>query len=214
MDNYRPPSRTQTNQKKALEDLKRLQEELNKAQEKFKKTTAATDLEKYIKTYMSRDNLTIEDIQDIVTGIKEDLEIDINDSQDEMGNNDENFQDVLETESLEVEIIDNAGPINEKECDEIIIEENKLVPKFYDKEYGEGPVRCQEISTNKYFHGVVEKDLKLKWNPKLHHFFQKVNGGKVWNKNWDTYLEPNKYCNNCRMIKKNKKTISYECLGH
>ena len=213
MDTFRKPSRTQTNQKKALEDFERAKEEFKKKQEILKKTTAATELYKNIKDPIDKGNLTIEEVQDIFNDIKEDLEIDINDSQ-EMVNNDENFQDVLETESLEVEIVDNTGPINEEECDEIIKEDNKLVPKFYDKQYGEGPIRCQEISTNKYFHGVVEKDLKLKWNPKLHHFFQKVNGGKVWNKNWDTYLESDKYCNNCRMIKKNKKTIWYECLGH
>jgi hypothetical protein len=115
MENYRKVSRTQTNHQKAQDNMKKVEELMKKAQETLKKSTAATELEKHIN--IALDHLSVEDVQDIIEGIKEEQEADVIGETD---NADENFQDVLETESLEVEVKDNAGPIDEDECDEVI----------------------------------------------------------------------------------------------
>ena len=115
MENYRKVSRTQTNHQKAQDNMKKVEELMKKAQETLKKSTAATELEKHIN--IALDHLSVEDVQDIIEGIKEEQEADVIGETD---NADENFQDVLETESLEVEITDNMGPVDEEECDEVI----------------------------------------------------------------------------------------------
>ena len=94
------------------------------------------------------------------------------------------------------------------------VEKHEIFSKRVIEKYGSGPIRCQEIDTEKYYHGVVETDFKKNVPNHMHSFFQKINGGKVWNRNWDTDMPVSQYCNNCVVVKKKPKTIWYECLGH
>jgi len=122
MDTFRKPSRTQTNQKKALEDFERAKEEFKKKQERLVKTTSINELYEYIKDHISRYNLTIEEVLDIINDIKEDLEIDINDNLDEFNDVQEDIPDNTEDDSEDeyTEVSDIEGPIDPGVCDEIV----------------------------------------------------------------------------------------------
>ena len=122
MDTFRKPSRAQTNQKKALEDFERAKEEFKKKQERLVKTTSINELYEYIKGHISRYNLTIEEVLDIINDIKEDLEIDINDNLDEFNDVQEDIPDnaVDTSEDEYTEVSDIEGPIDYGVCDEIV----------------------------------------------------------------------------------------------
>ena len=145
MDTFRKPSRTQTNQKKALEDFERAKEELKKKQDRLVKTTSINELYKYIKGHISRYNLTIEEVLDIINDIKEDLEIDINDNLDEFNDVHEDIPDNAEDTSEDeyTEVSDIEGPIDSGVCDEIVDVEfsedgqeanNQLVKRLLEEE--------------------------------------------------------------------------------
>ncbi len=81
---------------------------------------------------------------------------------------------------------------------------------------GEGILRRKDTLSNKSYHGVTQEDID---NPKKHlskywkpGYFKEYTP-HVQNYPWDTY-DHAKFCTNCVMIKKNKQTTVYQCLGH
>lgn len=81
---------------------------------------------------------------------------------------------------------------------------------------GEGILRRKDTLSNKSYHGVAQEDID---NPKkrIPKFWQPGYFCEVPpnypTPQWDTY-DHVKFCTNCVMIKKNKQTIVYQCLGH
>jgi len=86
---------------------------------------------------------------------------------------------------------------------------------------GEGTLRRKDTLSNKSYHGVTREDID---NPKtiLPKFWQPGYFGEYpSNKKlpygiyatWSTH-DHAKFCTNCVIIKKNKQTTVYQCLGH
>lgn len=83
---------------------------------------------------------------------------------------------------------------------------------------GEGIIRRKDTLSNKSYHGVTQEDID---NPKKHlskywkpgYFGEYPSNVKLPKPQWSTY-DHAKFCTNCVMIKKNKQTIVYQCLGH
>ena len=109
------------------------------------KTTSINELYEYIKGHISRYNLTIEEVLDIINDIKEDLEIDINDNLDEFNDVHEDIPDNAEDTSEDeyTEVSDIEGPIDSGVCDEIVDVEfsedgqeanNQLVKRLLEEE--------------------------------------------------------------------------------
>ena len=208
--NYPKNSRTA----RALYDAKKSREEaeekMKQANELYEKALRRAGLKDILDEY------SIDEIQDIVEEKKEDekalKEAELED--------DIQFVDCENSTDDDIEITDSLSPVPSEIYDEIVPLFTYFDKIFVHNECGQGPIRCREILTGKLFHGVVEKDRVFKDGTvksrahELHSFFQKVNGGTVWNKKWDTILEGTQYCNNCKLIKVNKKTSWYKCQGH
>tara|TARA_B100000900_G_scaffold34134_1_gene25688 strand:- start:631 stop:1113 length:483 start_codon:yes stop_codon:yes gene_type:complete len=83
---------------------------------------------------------------------------------------------------------------------------------------GEGIIRRKDTLSNKSYHGVTQEDID---NPKKHlskywkpgYFGEYPSNVKLPKPQWSTY-DHAKFCTNCVMIKKNKQTTVYQCLGH
>ncbi len=83
---------------------------------------------------------------------------------------------------------------------------------------GEGIFRRKDTLSNKSYHGVTQEDID---NPKKHlskywkpgYFGEYPSNVKLPKPQWSTY-DHAKFCTNCVMIKKNKQTTVYQCLGH
>lgn len=83
---------------------------------------------------------------------------------------------------------------------------------------GEGILRRKVTLSNKSYHGVTQEDID---NPKKHlskywkpgYFGEYPSNVKLPKPQWSTY-DHAKFCTNCVMIKKNKQTTVYQCLGH
>ena len=83
---------------------------------------------------------------------------------------------------------------------------------------GEGILRRKIALSNKSYHGVTQEDID---NPKKHlpkfwqpgYFCEYPTHVKLPKPQWDTY-DHAKFCTNCVIIKKNKQTTVYQCLGH
>ena len=233
MERMKRVSRTQTNHLKTQGEMKKLQEQMKKLEDKLKKTTVATELEKHIN--IAFDHLSLEEVQDIIAGIKEEQEVDVTE-QVETDNTDENFQDVIETESLVVEVTDNMGPVDEEECDEVIDIALEQAEQFSDKkslvdhtQFGTGPIRHID-SQGKKFHGVNNHSRKIEdpngnhfsgKYPSVHynhcHFASQKYQDKPIHPQWD-HNDHQGFCTNCEPIpylNKGKRTLTiYRCLGH
>ncbi len=83
---------------------------------------------------------------------------------------------------------------------------------------GEGILRRKDTLSNKSYHGVTQEDID---NPKKHlskywkpgYFGEYPSNVKLPKPQWSTY-DHAKFCTNFVMIKKNKQTTVYQCLGH
>jgi hypothetical protein len=85
---------------------------------------------------------------------------------------------------------------------------------------GEGILRRKVTLSNKSYHGVTQEDidnpkknLPKYWKPG---YFGEYPSNKKLSRRyapWSTY-DHAKFCTNCVMIKKNKQTTVYQCLGH
>lgn len=83
---------------------------------------------------------------------------------------------------------------------------------------GEGILRRKVTLSNKSYHGITQEDID---NPKKHlskywkpgYFGEYPSNVKLPKPQWSTY-DHAKFCTNCVIIKKNKQTTVYQCLGH
>ena len=83
---------------------------------------------------------------------------------------------------------------------------------------GEGILRRKDTLSNKSYHGVTQEDID---NPKKHlskywkpgYFGEYPSNVKLPKPLWSTY-DHAKFCTNCVIVKKNKQTTVYQCLGH
>lgn len=208
--NYPKNSRTARALYDAKKSMKEAEEKTKQANELYEKALRRVKLKDILDEY------SIDEIQDIVEEKKEDE----NALQEAELEDDIQFVDCENSTDDDIEITDSLSPVPSETYDEIVPLFTYFDKIFVHNECGQGPIRCREILTGKLFHGVVEKDRVFKDGTvksrahELHSFFQKVNGGTVWNKKWDTILEGTQYCNNCKLIKVNKKTSWYKCQGH
>jgi hypothetical protein len=208
--NYPKNSRTARALYDAKKSMKEAEEKTKQANELYEKALRRAGLKDILDEY------SIDEIQDIVEEKKEDE----NALQEAELEDDIQFVDCENSTDDDIKITDSLSPVPSETYDEIVPSFTYFDKIFVHNECGQGPIRCREILTGKLFHGVVEKDRVFKDGTvksrahELHSFFQKVNGGTVWNKKWDTILEGTQYCNNCKLIKVNKKTSWYKCQGH
>jgi len=207
--NYPKNSRTARALYDAKKSMKEAEEKTKQANELYEKALRRSNLKDILDEY------SIDEIQDIVEEKKEDekalKEAELED--------DIQFVDCENSTDDDIEITDSLSPVPSETYDEIVPLFTYFDKIFVHNECGQGPIRCREILTGKLFHGARDCGEQIyshrpnKPN-ELHYFFQKVNGGTVWNKKWDTILEGTQYCNNCKLIKVNKKTSWYKCQGH
>tara|TARA_B110000046_G_scaffold179241_1_gene208212 strand:+ start:1063 stop:1692 length:630 start_codon:yes stop_codon:yes gene_type:complete len=208
--NYPKNSRTARALYDAKKSMEEAAEKTKQANELYEKALRRAGLKDILDEY------SIDEIQDIVEEKKEDEKA----LQEAELEDDIQFVDCENSTDDDIEITDSLSPVPSETYDEIVPLFTYFDKIFVHNECGQGPIRCREILTGKLFHGVVEKDRVFKDGTvksrahELHSFFQKVNGGTVWNKKWDTILEGTQYCNNCKLIKVNKKTSWYKCQGH
>ena len=208
--NYPKNSRSARDLHDAKKSREEAEEKMKQANELYEKALRRSKLKDILDEY------SVDEILDIVEEKKEDE----NALQEAELEDDIQFVDCENSTDDDIEITDSLSPVPSETYDEIVPSFTYFDKIFVHNECGQGPIRCREILTGKLFHGVVEKDRVFKDGTvksgahELHSFFQKVNGGTVWNKKWDTILEGTQYCNNCKLIKVNKKTSWYKCQGH